>query len=288
MPMPAKSSWRKKSMRRRSPTPLSSNHKLPSRSTAGAQDTVLMPRGRRKRVSKDAPEGCAGPARAGASFEAPPGRLRTRGGFGVAQTAKNERRASVLELDMLVEDDHAFFIAHDVVAVQAVAEFVEIVFALGALVALGRQDRGANLVGVGRAGLVDGGAQHADRVVGPRAVIVRRSFRYFGVKPGEFLRLRARIDGVVGDPEGAPERRAGKFHRAGDDDRGRTDPGERHAELPELAGEDRDVVIEGEIRADDVGARGFDRKHDRREILALVGITLVDRDLRPALVERSR
>src|SRR5271168_5103304 len=114
MPMPAKSSWRKKSMQRRS--------------------RMLLPSSR-----------------------------------------EAERRASVLELDMLVEDDHAFFVAHDVVAVQAVAEFVEIVFALGALVALGRQDRGANLVGVGRAGLVDGGAQHADRVIGPRAVIVRRS-----------------------------------------------------------------------------------------------------------------
>src|SRR5277367_3375103 len=213
MPMPAKSSWRKKSMRRRSPTPLSSNHKLPSRSTAGAQDTVLMPRGRRKRVSKDAPEGCAGPARAGASFEAPPGRLRTRGGFGVAQTAKNERRASVLELDMLVEDDHAFFVAHDVVAMQAVAEFVEIIFALGALVALGRQDRGADLVGVGRAGFVDGGAENADRVIGPGAVVVGRGIGYGRVKFREFLRLGARIDGEVGDPEGPPERRAGKLHR---------------------------------------------------------------------------
>src|SRR5208337_4359385 len=87
----------------------------------------------------------------------------------------DERRASVREFDMLVEDDHAFFVAHDVVAVQAVAEFVEIVFALGALVALGRQDRGADLVGVGRAGLVDGGAENADRVIGPRAVIVRLS-----------------------------------------------------------------------------------------------------------------
>jgi hypothetical protein len=36
---------------------------------------------------------------------------------------------------MLVEHDDALLVAHDVVAVQAVAEFIEIVFALGALVA---------------------------------------------------------------------------------------------------------------------------------------------------------
>jgi hypothetical protein len=33
---------------------------------------------------------------------------------------------------MPVEDDGAFFVAYDLVAVQAVAEFVEIIFALGA------------------------------------------------------------------------------------------------------------------------------------------------------------
>ena len=33
---------------------------------------------------------------------------------------------------MLVEDDRAFFVAHDVVAMQAVAVSVEVVFALGA------------------------------------------------------------------------------------------------------------------------------------------------------------
>jgi len=66
-------------------------------------------------------------------------------------------RPSVRELDVLVEHYGALLVADDVVAVQTVAEFVEVIFPLGALVALGGEDRGADLVGVGRAGLVDGG-----------------------------------------------------------------------------------------------------------------------------------
>ena len=61
-----------------------------------------------------------------------------------------------------------------------------------------------------------------------------------------------------------------------------------HAELPQLPREDREIVVESEIGADDVGARRFDREHDGREILALVGIALVDRDLGAELVERGR
>src|SRR5580698_1401395 len=71
-----------------------------------------------------------------------------------------EGKSSIRKLDVLVEHDRPLLVAHDVVAVEAVAVLVEIVFALGALVALGREDRGADLVGVGRAGLVDGGREH--------------------------------------------------------------------------------------------------------------------------------
>ena len=42
---------------------------------------------------------------------------------------------SIREFDVLVEHDVSLLVAHDVVAVQAVAELIEIVFALGALVA---------------------------------------------------------------------------------------------------------------------------------------------------------
>jgi hypothetical protein len=58
---------------------------------------------------------------------------------------------------------------------------------------------------------------------------------------------------------------------AGINDPGRSDPRERHADLPQLSREDRKIVIESEIGADDVGARGLDREHDGREIPALVG-----------------
>jgi hypothetical protein len=59
------------------------------------------------------------------------------------------RRRSIGEFDVLVEDDDPFLVTHDIVSAQSVAELVEIVFALRALVALGGQDRGADLVGIG-------------------------------------------------------------------------------------------------------------------------------------------
>lgn len=54
-----------------------------------------------------------------------------------------------------------------------------------------------------------------------------------------------------------------------------------------MAREDRKIALEGEIGADDVGARRFDGERDRRQIRALVGITLVDRDLSADLIERG-
>src|ERR1700729_2040904 len=59
------------------------------------------------------------------------------------------RCRSIGEFDVLVEDDDALLVTHDIVSAQSVAELVEIVFALRALVALGGQDRGADLVGIG-------------------------------------------------------------------------------------------------------------------------------------------
>ena len=85
-------------------------------------------------------------------------------------------RRSVREFDVLVENDGPLLVAHDVVSVQAVAELVEVVFALRALVALGGQDRVADLAGVGRARLVDRRAQNADRIIGPGAVLVWLNF----------------------------------------------------------------------------------------------------------------
>src|SRR5947209_6680034 len=56
----------------------------------------------------------------------------------------------IVEFDVLVEDDFALLVAHDVIAVQAVAILVEIVFALGALVAFGGKDGVADFVGISR------------------------------------------------------------------------------------------------------------------------------------------
>src|SRR5262245_40685663 len=55
---------------------------------------------------------------------------------------------SVVELDVLVENDAAVVVAHDVVAVQAVAVRVEVVSAFGAGEALGGEDRLADRLGV--------------------------------------------------------------------------------------------------------------------------------------------
>ena len=172
---------------------------------------------------------------------------------------------SIVEFDVLVEDDLALLVAHDVVAVQAVAVLVEIVFALGALVALRGEDRVADFVRIGRAGLVDRGAEHADRVIGPGAVIVGlASWRPRDIALANSFASGLEFLGVVGDAVGALKRGAGEFKRIGDDDRRRSDPGNRDAELAQLPRENREIVIEGEIRADDVGARLLDRQHDRR------------------------
>ena len=71
--------------------------------------------------------------------------------------ARKQGAQSIREFDVLVEDNDALLVAHDIVAVQTVAEFVEIIFALGTLVAPGGKDGGADFVWLGRARLVDRG-----------------------------------------------------------------------------------------------------------------------------------
>src|ERR1700733_14574075 len=73
------------------------------------------------------------------------------------------RRQSVRELDMLVEDDRPLLVAHDVVAMKAIAELGEVLFALGSLVALDRKHRVANLLRIRRPCFVDADGQSADR-----------------------------------------------------------------------------------------------------------------------------
>ena len=65
------------------------------------------------------------------------------------------------------------------------------------------------------------------------------------------------VDREVSDAVCAPERGAGELHGARSDDRWRSNPRKRHAELAQLPRKDRYVVVESEIGADDVGARGL-------------------------------
>src|SRR3974390_11620 len=81
---------------------------------------------------------------------------------------------SVVEFDVLVENDVALVVFDDVVAVQAVAVLVEIVFALGARELFDGQDGLADLRRIGRAGLVDRGRKHVHGVIGPGTLVVRR------------------------------------------------------------------------------------------------------------------
>src|SRR5258708_39264906 len=92
--------------------------------------------------------------------------------YAIAPGWRGPRTRSIVEFDVLVEDDIALVVLHDVVAVQTVALVVEIVLAFGAGEFLGGDDRLADFLRIGRAGLVDGGGKHGDRVIGPRALVV--------------------------------------------------------------------------------------------------------------------
>src|ERR1700760_4147759 len=110
---------------------------------------------------------------------------------------------------MLVEDDIALVVAHDVVAVQAVAVLVEIVFAFGPGHLLDRQDGLAHLDRIGGAGLVDRRGEDGDRIVGPRTLVVGGDLVGIAIGLAERLRAGAGILGIVGDAVGPVQRRTG-------------------------------------------------------------------------------
>ena len=115
---------------------------------------------------------------------------------------------------------------------------------------------------------------------------VGRNLGDLPVELAESLRGLARFLGKIGDAESAVEGGAGKLERRDVDDRGRAHIGDVDAELSKLAREDAEIVLEGEIGAEDIGARLLHGEHDGREILALVGVALVERDGRADLAER--
>src|SRR5947209_19953809 len=132
---------------------------------------------------------------------------------------RSTRSELVVELDVLVEDDRALLVLHDVVTVETVPVLVEIVLAFRALMTFDRKDRVAYRLRLGGSGLVDGDAEDGDRVVRPGRLIIRRGLGNVAVHFSEGLRGFARILGVIGDAVRIIERRAGELRRHYVDDR---------------------------------------------------------------------
>src|ERR1700728_3266100 len=80
-------------------------------------------------------------------------RLRIENAAGPSPDREGPATRSIVEVDVLVVDDGALLVPHDVVAVQAVAIGVEIIFAFGAGDFFQAENRFADFVGIGRAGL---------------------------------------------------------------------------------------------------------------------------------------
>src|SRR5580692_993579 len=95
---------------------------------------------------------------------------------------------SIVEVDVLVVDDRALFVSHDVVAMQTVAILVEIIFAFRTGIFFQRENGFTDLAGVGRAGLVDRRRQDGDGVVRPGALVVRRGLVGVAIGFAEALR----------------------------------------------------------------------------------------------------
>src|SRR5882757_7647344 len=131
--------------------------------------------------------------------------------YAIAPGWRGPRTRSIVEFNVLVEDDVALVVLHDVVAVQTVALVVEIIFAFGAREFLGGDDRLADFLRVGRASLVDRRGEHRDGVVGPRALVVRRDLVGVAIGFAELLGAFAGILGVIGDTVSAVQRRTGQL-----------------------------------------------------------------------------
>ncbi len=112
---------------------------------------------------------------------------------------------------MLVVDNRALLVSHNVVAMQAIAVLVEIIFAFRARKLLGRQDRFSDFARVGRARFVDRGRQNGDRIVRPGALVIRRELVGAAIDFAKSLRGFAGVFGVVGDAIGAVQGRTGQL-----------------------------------------------------------------------------
>src|ERR1700722_15230799 len=144
-----------------------------------------------------------------------------------ADLSVRERTAmrSIVEVDVLVVDDRALFVSHDVVAVQAIAILVEVIFAFRTGEFFGAKDGLADFRRIGRAGLVDRGRQDGDGIVGPRTLVVRRGLVGVAIGLAEALRGVAGVFRIVRHAIGAEQSGARKLGRGNRDHRGRADPG---------------------------------------------------------------
>lgn len=104
-----------------------------------------------------------------------------------SSAGKRPQRTSVVELDMLVEDDRALVVLDDIIAVQSVAIGVEIIFTFGAREFFGGQYRVANFAGLGRVGGLDRIRQHVDGIIGPRTLAIRDELELVVIRFGKRL-----------------------------------------------------------------------------------------------------
>src|SRR6267142_1374036 len=85
----------------------------------------------------------------------------------IVRSARRPVRASVVELDVFFENDRAVVVAHDVVAVQAVAVLVEVESAFGARETFCAKDCLTDRFRIRALGLVYRAREQRHRVVGP-------------------------------------------------------------------------------------------------------------------------
>src|SRR3954466_7750769 len=151
----------------------------------------------------------------------------------------------VVEVDVLVVNDGALFVPHDIVAVQTVAILIEIVFALGARGLLGGKQSFADFARIGRTRLVDGGGQDSDGIVGPCALVVGRGLVSLTIGFAERLRRFAGFFRVIRHSIGSEQGRTRELGRRDRYNRWRANPWNVDAELTKLPREYSEVVLEG-------------------------------------------
>src|ERR1700704_6710721 len=129
------------------------------------------------------------------------------GRVGPSASGGTDNAGSIVEVDMLVVNDGALLVLHDVVAVQAIAVLVEIILAFRAGIFFNSENGLPDFCRIGRAGLVDRRGQNGDGVIGPRALVIRRGLVGLAVGFADGLRSLVGIFRVVRHAVSADQRR---------------------------------------------------------------------------------